>query len=358
MQAIKRECLTKEYIYKQAEIMTPVDPVQLERCIYAFEMLGRLSNARIPFIFKGGTAVLLRLEKLHRLSVDVDILCQMPKGSFEKELASNVNGKPFHKWEEKKRKGGLPKRRHYYFYYKSQINSKDNHIIIDVVEEKDEIYSNVQDIFIKMPFFDIDHSISVKVPCVNCLLSDKMTAFAPNTVGVKYDPENSMQIIKQLFDVGSLFDVADDLQLITQNYKIVFDAENSYRKGKFKFDSALDDTFNTSLLIAKFDIDKTTDSKAEKILRTGIENIQSHLVGCKFKLNEAKVAAGKAALLSVLIKNKSPNRFQSFKYNPKDNASLKGLKMPERHKSLEKLLGTNPEAFHYWYQAVNNLLKS
>ena len=335
--------------------MPPVDPLQLERCIYAFEILGRLSDARIPFIFKGGTAVLLRLESLQRLSVDVDILCKMPRAKFEKELESKVRGKPFHGWEEKVRKGGLPKRRHYYFHYKSQIDSKDNHIIIDVVEEKDKIYSNVQDVPVKMPFFSPDHSITVRVPCVNCLLSDKMTAFAPNTVGVEYDPENSMQIIKQLFDIGKLFDVADDIKLITQNYKMVFDAENSYRRGKYKINSALDDTFNTALLMAKMNIEKSSDPEKEKLLQTGINTIQSHLVKCNFKLNEAKVAAGKAALLSVLIKNKSTKRLKDFKDNSKEIEKLRGLKLPGPYKFLQKLMSTNPEAFYYWHQVIDNL---
>lgn len=48
--------------------------------------------------------------------------------------------------------------------------------------------------------------IMVRVPCAECILGDKMTAFAPHTTGIPLGVGKSMEIIKQLFDVASLID--------------------------------------------------------------------------------------------------------------------------------------------------------
>lgn len=51
----------------------------------------------------------------------------------------------------------------------------------------------------------------VKIPSVDCILGDKLTAFAPNTTGIPYGKNKELEIIKQLFDVANLFDVTKDI---------------------------------------------------------------------------------------------------------------------------------------------------
>ncbi|MBK7097825.1 MAG: hypothetical protein IPH58_05105 [Sphingobacteriales bacterium] len=46
-------------------------------------------------------------------------------------------------------------------------------------------------------------------------MGDKLTAFAPNTTGIPYfkkDDSMSMEIIKQLYDIGNLFDAVTDIE--------------------------------------------------------------------------------------------------------------------------------------------------
>ena len=47
-----------------------VDPILVERLTYGFELLGHLASAKIDFVFKGGTALLLVLPEIKRLSID------------------------------------------------------------------------------------------------------------------------------------------------------------------------------------------------------------------------------------------------------------------------------------------------
>ena len=51
-----------------------VDIFILERSIYAFGLLEALCRVGMPFIFKGGTSLLLLLKQPRRLSTDIDII--------------------------------------------------------------------------------------------------------------------------------------------------------------------------------------------------------------------------------------------------------------------------------------------
>lgn len=350
MQSIARKCLTKEWIADQATRLAPVDPVQLEKCILAFELLGRLADAGIPFVFKGGTAVMRRLGAIRRLSVDVDIYCQMPKGRMEEELSRIGRRAPFHRWEQKhRRQPPLPKKRHYYFYYSSALSGREDHVILDVVEE-DNLYLIVDNLLVEMPFFIPDHGIKVPVPSEEGLLGDKLTAFAPTTVGLLYNPESPVDIIKQLFDIGQLFDMATDLLLVCDTYARVFAAENSYRGHAHTIAKALDDTYRAALTLTSIDLTKNIDNDSVQLLFAGVKNIQPLLVRAKFGLPEAKAAAGKVALLSrIILHNRRDLNLRDFRFDPANVAHLKTATIPRPLEYLTKLRGTNDEAFHYWH---------
>ena len=72
----------------------------------------------------------------------------------------------------------------------------------------------------------------VKVPSVESILGDKLTAFAPHTIGVKPITEHEdkivdkkIEVIKQFFDVASLYDVAEMQNEITETYFNTAEAE-------------------------------------------------------------------------------------------------------------------------------------
>jgi hypothetical protein len=86
---------------------------------------------------------------------------------------------------------------------------------------------------------------------VEGLLGDKLTAFGPNTTGVALNEKYTTQFMKQVFDIGELFDAASDDDAVRAAYNQVFAAENSYRGGKFTTEIALEDAFNTAYRIAQ-----------------------------------------------------------------------------------------------------------
>ena len=53
-----------------------VDSAILERSIFTLALLEALASVGMPFIFKGGTSLLLLLEQTKRLSTDIDIIVE------------------------------------------------------------------------------------------------------------------------------------------------------------------------------------------------------------------------------------------------------------------------------------------
>jgi len=359
MQTIDRKCLTPEWIAAQATQLAPVDPMQLEKCILAFELLGRLADGGIPFVFKGGTAVMRRLGTIRRLSVDVDIACQMPKVRFDDKVADIGRRAPFHRWEQKhRRQPPLPKKRHYYFYYRSVISGTEDHVILDVLEEAD-LYPVIENLPVEMPFFIPDHRINVPVPTVECLLGDKLTAFSPGTVGLPYDPMSPVDLIKQLFDIGQLFDASVDLAVVCNTYARVFTAENNYRRNAYTPEQALNATYQTALTLSSIDLTKKIDATNAPLLLTGVKNMQSLLVQTRFGLPEAKAAAGKAALLSrIILHNRLHANLRDLRFDPADTSRLRTATIPRPIEHLTKLRGTNDEAFHYWLTVATEFVQT
>lgn len=52
------------------------DPGLIERALYAFGLLEAIKLVGMPFCFKGGTSLMLILDKPARLSTDIDILVE------------------------------------------------------------------------------------------------------------------------------------------------------------------------------------------------------------------------------------------------------------------------------------------
>ena len=89
----------------------------VEKTIRAFSLLESLALSGCPFVFKGGTALMLLLDSTKRLSVDIDIICP-PNTDIEKYLSKNAEKYGFNdiKLIERKTVHSIPKS-HAKFYY-------------------------------------------------------------------------------------------------------------------------------------------------------------------------------------------------------------------------------------------------
>lgn len=70
---IDKVSLSSDWLFaKQAEYKK--DPSLIESMIYALFLLEQLKQTGLEFIFKGGTSLILLLERPARFSVDIDII--------------------------------------------------------------------------------------------------------------------------------------------------------------------------------------------------------------------------------------------------------------------------------------------
>ena len=72
---LAKENYTKENIQRLRDI-SGNDPSLLEKTVYAFGLLEAIAKVGMPFIFKGGTCLMLLLDKPRRLSTDIDIIVE------------------------------------------------------------------------------------------------------------------------------------------------------------------------------------------------------------------------------------------------------------------------------------------
>lgn len=73
-----------EWIEQASDLIPNIaDNALVEKAIRALSLLESLVRSGCPFIFKGGTALMLHLGTSRRLSIDVDIVC--PPGTDIRE---------------------------------------------------------------------------------------------------------------------------------------------------------------------------------------------------------------------------------------------------------------------------------
>jgi hypothetical protein len=193
-------------------------------------------------------------------------------------------------------------------------------------------------------------NIKVTVPTPEAILGDKLTAFAPNTTGVPYGRDKEVEIIKQLFDVGHLFDRIENVDIVAKVFNQFAQTELTYRNlQSLSPEDVLNDTLETAMLIATRG---QSGSGNFDELHKGIQNIKNYIFSEKFHIESAMIPAAKAAYVSTILKT-ATKEVQHFT-NPKEIANWT-IEQPFETR-LNKLKKTSPEAFFYWYK-IYELLK-
>ena len=350
-------CFTADWLDKKRKKLKGVDPSLLERALHAFALLGHLAESDLKFVFKGGTSLLLHVPVIRRLSIDIDILCSAPAAELDQVLTEVAKVPPFIRYEEDERGSrGLPERRHFKFFYTPLVaGNPAPYVFLDVVEEP-HIPHEVIVKPISPEILEIRREIPVTIPTVESLLADKLTAFAPRTIGVPFvlasgNPPDTMQIAKQLFDVGELFNLAEDMSAVRRVYHRVFELENMYRGGNMSAADSLSDTLNASLSLCLHRLKGGHDSPEALMLEEGARKLTSHLVNHRFNLDTAKLAAAKTALIARLVESEvAGSSLEDFKAMP-PLEKIRQLKIEGEWERLNRLMSVNPEAFWCWYQA-------
>lgn len=345
---IKQECFTKEWCEQVAQRLNYKDTQLIEKVVRALSLLEMLVQSGCPFHFKGGTATMLLLGGVtNRLSIDIDIIC--PPGTDIEQYLSKFKEFGFTKIDLVERKSpqkNIPKS-HSKFFYQLAYTDKaaiEGYILLDVLYE-DCHYRNTLEIPIVSPFVEIEGDpLNVRVPSLDDILGDKLTAFAPNTTGIPYykkDRVCSVEIIKQLYDVARLFDRIDNLDITSQSFLSIVKVEMAYREIS-DLESVYDDILQTALLLAT----RGKEGVGEfDILQDGIKKIKAFIHTSNYHIENAIIDSAKAAYISTCIR-KGITDIEKY---TGDVEAVSGMTIaPTLTTKLNKLKRILPEAFYYW----------
>ena len=350
---IADKCFTAEWIASKSREYQYPDKNIIEKVIRAFSLLDMLAASGCPFHFKGGSCLMLLLtDQPYRLSIDIDVIC--PPGTDIEQYLSKFKDYGFIDYEsvERIQRGtDIPKSHAKLFYRIAFLDdsNRNDHILLDVLNE-DCHYIDASEVEITNPFLEIiDQPNRVWVPSVGDILGDKLTAFAPNTTGIPYfkktskgDRDCSLEIIKQLYDIGRLYDKVENLEVTAKAFSQISTVELSYRNLPDDKSLIFDDIRQTALCLATQG--KEGVGNPDMLIR-GISRIKSFMFRRKYSLENAMEDAAKAAYLATALE-KGVNDI--VRYNG-DQASIADLELPSTISTrINKLRRPAPGAYFYW----------
>ncbi|MCF7853493.1 MAG: nucleotidyl transferase AbiEii/AbiGii toxin family protein [Candidatus Pacebacteria bacterium] len=136
MGLIAAKCFDKKWYEARQREYGQLSPNLLETANHAFEFLAELATRELPFVFKGGTCILLLVDDFRRLSIDVDIALPMSRDEMLPVLESIIPESRFLKVEPLDRDPfRLPKRHHYRFLYESVYTRQPGALLLDILED-------------------------------------------------------------------------------------------------------------------------------------------------------------------------------------------------------------------------------
>ena len=329
--------------------MTGNDPSLLERSVFAFGLLEALVRVGMQFTFKGGTSLMLLLEHPRRLSTEIDIIVD-PDTDVDRYLKEAAEIFPFLHSEEQMRKGrNAIVKRHFKFYYPSPVQNEEFYILLDILYEE-QVYSDLVEREIRndLLVIDEDEMFTVRLPGANAILGDKLTAFAPHTIGIPINAGKELEISKQLFDVSSLMDVMDDFPAVRANKQAVAANEIAYRGLDITYRDSLMDTVQSAIsIIGK---DKYSPEEFPLYMR-GAKALSTHIYNNTYSGEMATADACRILWLAVSL---LAGRQEVIR--PGEPAEYLGESIPIRtYSKLSYVRKNRPEAYGYLIEGMRML---
>ncbi len=343
---ILKESLHPDWIYSKREEFH-ADPIIVEKVIRALILLEALQIAKLDFIFKGGTSLMLMIQEPRRFSIDIDIIIEDKSQSLEKILDKVVAATDFIKWEEHARKTKSKiEKKHFKLFYKpvTQQEGDTNNILLDVVFEENP-YVSTQEIEVShILIYEDDNPVKVITPTLAAILGDKLTAYGPDTTGVPLSKPK--EVLKQVYDIASLFDRMPSLDGVKENFIKVAHGELTYKElDPDNYQVIIDDIIACSYNYCCYG---RVDNDQFKTMQSGVKNLSSFIYGEKFREPQAQIAVAKA---SYIVKQIQRNQTNIDRFDKKEDMTAWVISN-HSYSALNKLKKHNLEAFHYWYKTL------
>jgi len=140
--------------------------------------------------------------------------------------------------------------------------------------------------------------IKVRIPSPDCLLGDKMAAFAPHTIGIPINSDKDIEVIKQFYDVCSLLDVFSDFGLVSKTYETIAPIEIAYRGIDITHRDSLEDALWVAACIASRG--KIREEDYPLYVR-GIRDIRNHVYVGNYTPEVAAVNASRVMYMAACL---------------------------------------------------------
>lgn len=366
---INSKSFTREWLdtFRAQKEHKGINVTILEKMVHAFSLLEHLKIAGLDFVFKGGTSLVLLLEEGNRFSIDIDIISSVGRGPLEKILDTVVSRSHFKRHilnERRSYKDGVPKA-HYTFEFDSVYNPNvPGTILLDILFDSPH-YPELIESTIDTLWLSVDETLTtITTPSINAICGDKLTAFAPETIGIPYYKQGqpfAMEICKQLFDLGKLFGSISDIAIVKASFSAFAKAELSYRSSDKDFSSrkltetdVLWDSINTCAVIARRERNSTTEAKKKFAdLNLGIRSFGSaFFMTGHFRIEEALAASARVAYLNAILLQEEITEIEYYK-----GQDISKLAIEKADWAFLNKLKRQPDKtiFYYWYKAVELL---
>lgn len=289
------------------------------------------------------------LKEPERFSTDIDIVVSSGT-DIDKYIREAGRIFPFfHEEEQYRAKRNNIEKRHFKFLYLSPISNSPVTVLLDVLFEENH-YSTVitKSISNKLILTD-NKDVTIKVPGINCILADKLTAFAPHTTGIRIEDKKELEIIKQMFDCASLLKEITDFSEVKRTYDSIVKTEITYRNLSISKEDVLLDTIKSAaVIVGRGSLIKSDDFT---VYSKGIRAIQSHLLSKKYDMNAASRDACLVMYLASNVFNDSScfrliEEFEFYKEKKLDNKEFSKLN------SLKKV---NLTDFAYTFESLKSI---
>ncbi|MBU1007147.1 MAG: nucleotidyl transferase AbiEii/AbiGii toxin family protein [Candidatus Omnitrophica bacterium] len=335
------EALRKETGFK--------DPGIFEKSVYAFNLLSDILKAYPDLVFKGGTSMLLHIYPPVRLSIDIDILLPLKEkeGLSKKLELVSQNSEWFEGIEENKRIGKKIPKAHFKFAFTSHFSKVPQYILLDVV-----FTDSPYDKLVRKDIKDNPMAFSgakgiVKIPSVEGLFGDKLTAISPKTVGISLEDRN-MEFVKQVIDLGELFNVIEDTKELNSAFRKTLFVENGFRGEHYAPDDVFDDIMDVAFKYSQ-SLLKGGDNSFEEInlINEGNTRVVNHLRE-RLRPEDIKIAFSRIVYTISLLRGTNEGSL----IKKVDMDIVKNYVFPEKFRNLERLKKFVPEAYFYWTMGV------
>lgn len=362
---ITANCFTEDWLeaFKKQKEHKRIDKIILEKMIYALHLLEQLKINGLHFVFKGGTSLVLLLEEGNRFSIDIDIISKTDREELESILNNIIktsNFTAFELDEHRSYRPGVPKA-HYKFTFESS-RAGSGSILLDVLIE-DPIYPVIIEKAISTKWVETDTETLVLVPSIDSITGDKLTAFAPNTIGIPYfkgkgNQSFSMEICKQLYDLSKLFENIQNLEEVSASFHEFATQEIAYRRNgnpewNLTPELVLQDTIDTCKILAKRERGNEDEKAKFKELQKGVIAFGTgFLMSGNFRIDDALAASSRIAYLAAKLLKGDLSPLEYF-----NGQDIKDLNIENQDWNFLMRLKRQPDksSFFYWYKTFELL---